>query len=152
MPKRTWIKVSGTWKEVSSIWRKTSGVWQNNVMSFIKSGGVWKECMSYLPNITSWGGFQYISDGTATNPIYPQIEYVNDGGAGTLSLEWEMYDSGDALINSDSTSVDVITQGGYAEPWINYPYYAGNGFYLKARIYSGGAWSSWTTSNSFSTY
>jgi hypothetical protein len=144
MSKKTYIKVSGVWKEVVNIWRKVSGTWQSDVMSYIKAGS-WKECMSYLPNITTWGPFDTIYDDYESNPIYPRIYYINDGGAGNLLLEWEVYDSGDNLIDSSGTYLDFIGHGAdYAEPWINYPS-AGNGYYLKARVAGG----SWTTSNSF---
>jgi hypothetical protein len=47
MGKQTWIKLDDNWTPLSNIWEKVSGTWKEKVISFIRVGGDWKQCMLY---------------------------------------------------------------------------------------------------------
>lgn len=54
MAKQVHININGVWKRATDVWRKSSGIWVNNVMPFVKVGGVYKDCMNYITPVVNW--------------------------------------------------------------------------------------------------
>ena len=87
-----------------------------------------------------------IGDTPTLNDIWLRIWYSNTGDQGSDTASWELYDSGDSLVDSGNQTDTYLIEGGFMDiTGVNYGV-AGSGYYLKVKM---SAEVSWTTSNTF---
>jgi hypothetical protein len=75
MAKKTFIKISGTWKQVVRIWINVNGTtWKNQVVPWIKTDGVWKDCWAASILFTSPTEIGIVAD---AGSVWVQISSEN---------------------------------------------------------------------------
>ena len=115
MGKATYIKISGTWRQVSQIWKKVSGVWRSGTLSFIKTGGVWKQCIAYAPaaptglglSQPSFGDHIQASWNTVTDATGYKLYRTPWWDGGTWQTSWKEVFQGTSLTANDDIQLDA---------------------------------------------
>ena len=105
--------------------------------------------ISGVPADVEVTGIQDISDGEAGTVINPVINYSNTGGEGEVTILWQIKNSGDNVVDSDSISVLFPSGSGTKQiPGIYYPA-QGDDYTLEIKESDD---SSYEVSNAFDTY